>query len=201
MEALFGLQGKDFVVMVADMTTARSILCYNHDEDKIVQLDSTQLLGLTGEHSARTQFSEYISKNLKLMKLRSGRSLSNHAASNFIRNEIAEALRTRGAYQVNCLFASFDSTEGPALYYLDYLGTMQKMQFGAHGYGATFATAQMDANFRDSMNAEQAVELMKQCCDQLARRYLINLPIFNIKVLTEKEVTQELYEPKFRQDA
>lgn len=34
---------------------------------------------------------------------------------------------------VNSLIAGVDPEEGPALYWLDYLGTLQKINRGAHG--------------------------------------------------------------------
>lgn len=50
----------------------------------------------------------------------------------FFRSEVAEALR-KGPYQANSLIAGYDD-EGPALYWLDYLGTLQRVTKGAHGF-------------------------------------------------------------------
>lgn len=193
-----GIKGKDFVVLCADMTNARSILAYKHDENKIAQLDTCQLLACAGDNSSRVAFTEYIEKHLALMKLRSGRPLSNIGASNFIRTQLAEALRSRGgAYQVSSLFASVDD-KGADLYYMDYLGTLMNVPFAAHGYGATFVTSQMDAQDIENMDVKQVIGLVHQCCDQLALRYLINLPKYCIKILTKDGVEElEPYRPTF----
>ena len=39
-------------------------------------------------------------------------------------------------YQTNLLLAGWDETEGPSLYWLDYLATMHKMNIAGTGYGA-----------------------------------------------------------------
>ncbi len=48
-------------------------------------------------------------------------SLTTHGAANFLRTELATALRSSGAFQVNVLLGGVDQ-HGPALYYCDYLG-------------------------------------------------------------------------------
>ena len=37
---------------------------------------------------------------------------------------------------------------GPSLYFMDYLSTMQKMNFGAHGYGANFCLSILDREWK-----------------------------------------------------
>ena len=37
-------------------------------------------------------------------------------------------------YFVNSLIAGIDAEEGASLYWLDYLGTLQRVTRGAHGY-------------------------------------------------------------------
>lgn len=199
MEVVFGIKGSNFIILCADMTNARSILAYNHDIDKIKKLDEKQFIACAGDDASRTSFTDYIEKNFNLMKLRNGVSLSNNASANFIRNQLAAAIRSRGgAYQVSSLYATIDNS-GPALYYLDYLGTLQEIPFGAHGYGATFVTSQMDAANLKEMTVEQGVKLIKQCCDQLMRRYLINLPKYKIKIITADSFDQEIYCPNFKE--
>ena len=38
-------------------------------------------------------------------------------------------------YQVNMMVAGYDKRTGPALYYLDYIATLQKLEKGALGFG------------------------------------------------------------------
>merc|ERR1719498_531964 len=104
-------------------------------------------------------FVEFISKNIRLHTLRTGKVLSTHAAANFTRNELAHALR-RGPYQVDLLIAGVDD-DGPALYFMDYMSSMEKVNKAAHGYGAYFALSIMDKYFKADLTLDEAKSIMK----------------------------------------
>lgn len=106
------------------------------------------MLAATGEQTDRYQFTNYVQKNLQLEEYRTGHELSVEAAAQYIRTELATALR-KGPYQVNLLIAGFDHFEGVSkLYWMDYLGTLQQVTKGAHGYAAYFVNSVLDNNFQ-----------------------------------------------------
>lgn len=75
-------------------------------------------------------FGEYIAKNIKLNELRHGYEASPGATANYVRKNLADALRSRSAYQVNLLIAGYDAKDGPQLYYMDYLAAMVSVRGG-----------------------------------------------------------------------
>ena len=48
MDTAFALKGKDFVLMVTDMTIPRSIFKLKENEDKTMVLDNNKLIALAG---------------------------------------------------------------------------------------------------------------------------------------------------------
>ena len=84
---------------------------------------------------------------------------------------------------VNVLIAGYDDQTGPELYWIDYLGAMNKIPFGAHGYGAHFTLGTMDRNYQKNLSLEEAKDLLRKCIQELKTRFLINLPSFNVKVV------------------
>ena len=52
---------------------------------------------------------------------------------------------------VNLLLAGYDKTEGPSLYFMDYLASSNKVPFGAHGYGSFFTVSILDRNYREGL--------------------------------------------------
>eukprot|EP00953_Heterococcus_sp_UTEX-ZZ885_P018619 10397-Heterococcus_DN1.PRE.4 len=116
MDSLFGVSGQGlqrcslsfngttlqqllrFVVLAADAQVARSILLYQSDKDKIKALDSHKLLAAAGPQADCNIFGEYIQKNLALYELNNELRLTTAAAANFVRRELATALRS-GPYQ------------------------------------------------------------------------------------------------------
>ena len=46
------------------------------------------------------------------------------------------------------LIAGHDDEDGPSLYFMDYLASLNKVPYGAHGYGAMFSLSIMDRHYR-----------------------------------------------------
>lgn len=102
-----------------------------------------------------------------------------------MRTELAQALR-RGPYQVNCLIGGFEHKQGEAkLYWMDYLGTLQQVNRGAHGYAAYFVNSVLDNHFQQDMTLDQGIECMKKCIQELKTRFIINQPGFIGKIVTK----------------
>jgi 20S proteasome subunit beta 4 len=179
---LIGLTGADYVLIAADSATSRSIVLMKENEDKIMHLDSHKLLAASGPTGDREHFTEFIQRNLELYQLRQGHSLSNHAAAHFTRGELATALRSN-PYQVNLLLGGFDKEQGPSLYFIDYLASLQKLDFACQGYAGYFVLSIFDRHYRKGMNLEEGLQLLRLCLEQLKTRMVLNSVSFIIKVV------------------
>lgn len=189
MDAIIGIQGKDFTLLCTDRNAARSIMIFKRDEDKIVKLDEHKLMACAGPVGDCNQFSQYIQKNLALQQFRFDVPLSVHATSHYIRGELAQALRS-DPYQVNLMIGGWDSVKGPSLYYCDYLASMQKVPFGAHGYISHFVLSVLDRYYKEDMSEEQAVEVLKKCIKEIKTRFLISLNDFTVKIANKDGIRE-----------
>jgi len=181
MDTVIGVVGKDYVLLLADSNAARSIVVFKNDEDKILALDKFKILATAGPVGDRVNFSEYIQKNIALYELRNELSLTVHAAAEFTRTQLADALRSRGAYQVNCLLGGYDAKHGPSMYYLDYLASMHPMKAAAHGYGSNFVLSTLDRYYKKDMSLDEGLTVLKRCVYELKQRFLIQQPKFKVK--------------------
>merc|ERR1711907_359176 len=181
-DTLIGLVGKGFVIMAADTSRARSIVVMKGDDDKIMQLEQNKILGASGEAGDSAQFCEFIQRNIHYNNYRTDVPLGTAAVANFTRNNLAKALRSR-PYHVNLLLGGYDTDSGPALYYMDYLASMEKMDFAVQGYAGHFLYGLLDKEYRPNLSEEEAVKLLKVCFEELKRRFLINSPNFIIKIV------------------
>uniref|UniRef100_A0A0K8R840 Proteasome subunit beta n=1 Tax=Ixodes ricinus TaxID=34613 RepID=A0A0K8R840_IXORI len=189
MECLMGVVFKDFALLAADKTSGYSIIVLKHDEDKIHKLSDNLLMAVCGEAGDTVQFAEFIAKNIQLYKMRNGYELSPTAAANFTRRNLADYLRSRTPYSVNLLLAGFDKQAAqPELFYMDYLATMAKVPYGAHGYGAFFLISVLDRYYREDMNEEEAVDLLKKCVFEVQKRFLVNLPAFKVQLVDKNGI-------------
>jgi 20S proteasome subunit beta 4 len=81
------------------------------------------------------QFAEFIQANVQLYSMRNGMELSPAATANFVRGELANALRSRRPYTVNLLLGGYDKiADKPTLYWIDYLASLAPLPYAAHGY-------------------------------------------------------------------
>lgn len=81
------------------------------------------------------QFAEYIQANVQLYSMRNNMELSPAATANFVRGELASALRSRKPYTVNLLLGGYDTiADKPTLYWIDYLASQAPLPYAAHGY-------------------------------------------------------------------
>eukprot|EP01082_Thalassiosira_pseudonana_P008289 g7335.t1 g7335 contig24:389442-390708(+) len=190
MDTVFGVAFKGGVVLATDQVNARSILMYQQNLDKIAELSSHSAMGVSGPNCDLVNFSEYISKNLKLYELSNdGVQLSTHAQANFCRGELAKALR-KGPFQVNVILGGYDAKvpNGGSLYVMDYLGSCVKANYGAQGYASNFCLSIMDRDWDEGMTEEQAVTLVEKCIKELQMRFLINQSNFITKVIDKDGV-------------
>ncbi|KAM7443346.1 Proteasome subunit beta type-2 [Porites harrisoni] len=188
MECLIGIQGPDFVLVASDSASGRSIIRMKDDQDKMFKLSSKLLMLVTGEAGDTVQFAEYMEKNIQLYKMKNGYELTPHAAANFTRRNLADALRSSSAYMVNMLIAGYDDANGPELYFMDWLASLQKVPFAAHGYGSFFSLSIMDRYYRPGLTREEARELLQKCIEEVQRRFLVRLPDFFIRIVDKDGV-------------
>jgi 20S proteasome subunit beta 4 len=156
---------------------------------QIRKLDSYKVAACAGPQADCAQFVEYVQRNMALNEFRTGLKMSTAAASSFIRNQLAQALRSN-PYQVNLLVGGWDKDVGPALYYMDYLAACTKMNFGAHGYAAYFVLSTMDRHWKAGMSVDEALELARMCVRELATRFIMNQPKFTVKIADKDGVRE-----------
>jgi 20S proteasome subunit beta 4 len=99
-----------------------------------------------------------------------------------VKTELATALR-KNPYQVNLLIGGHDgATAGASLYFVDYMGSLSKQDFAAHGYAGYFLLSTMDAHWRPKLTLDEACTLARTCIKELATRFTIHQPHFKVKI-------------------
>jgi len=184
-----GIAFNDFVLLAADRTcSAHGILVVKPDDDKTFKLADNLVLAVSGEPGDTVQFAEYISKNIQLYKMRNGYELSPSEAAHYTRRTLAEYLRTRTPYQCSLLLAGHSAEAGPELYFLDYLGSMARLPYAAHGYGGLFSLSVMDRYYKADATQAEAVEIMNKCVAEIQQRLIVNLPNFQLIMIDSEGV-------------
>ncbi|KAI8773740.1 proteasome subunit beta type-2, partial [Biomphalaria glabrata] len=156
--------------------------------DKMYKLSDSLLMAVCGEAGDSIQFSEYIAKNVQLYKMKNGYELSTHAAANFTRRNMAESLRSPRSHLVNLLIAGYDNEQGPSLYFLDYLASLNKLPFAIHGYGSLFALSIMDKYYQKDLDFDGAKDLLMKCINEIQKRFIVNLGKFRLRIVDKNGI-------------
>lgn len=146
--------------------------------------------GIVGRGGGPANVGEFIGKNVQLYKYRNGYDLSPKATAHYTRKNLADFLRSSSPYHVNLLVGGCDEVDGPGLFYMDYLASMNRLPFAAHGYGSFFSMSVLDRYYKPDLTIDEAKDILQKCVDEVQARFLVNLPSFNMKVV-KKEGIQE----------
>lgn len=141
-----------------------------------------------GDAGDSNQFTEFISKNIALYKMRNGYELSPKAAAHFTRRNLADYLRSRTPYQVNMFLGGYDEKEGPELHFIDYLANAKSLPFGAQGYGGFFSASILDRYYHSKITEAEAYDIMKKCVVEIQKRLIVNLKNFNVIVIDKNGI-------------
>ncbi len=66
---------------------------------------------------------------------------------------------------------------------MDYMASLSKVNFGAHGYAANFILSVFDRDWKKGMNLQEGLEVIRRCIHELRTRFLISQPVFILKVV------------------
>lgn len=91
---------------------------------------------------------------------------------------------------MNILLAGVDEVDGPALYYMDYLASMQPVKYSSQGHASNFTLSLFDRFWHKDMTLEEGKELLRKAFRELRTRFLLNLDTWTIKVVTKDGIEE-----------
>ncbi|KAF2707149.1 N-terminal nucleophile aminohydrolase [Pleomassaria siparia CBS 279.74] len=194
MEVLLGITGKDFTIVAASKAAMRGATVLKATDDKTRNLNPHSLMAFSGEAGDTVQFAEYIQANIQLYSMRNNMELSPAATANFVRGELARALRSRKPYTVNLLLGGYDTiADKPSLYWIDYLASLAPLPYAAHGYAQYYCLSILDKHHHPDINFDQGMEILRMCTQELKRRLPIDFKGVLVKVITKDGIREQEY--------
>ncbi|CAG5174901.1 uncharacterized protein ALTATR162_LOCUS10855 [Alternaria atra] len=195
MEVLLGITGKDFTLIAASKAAMRGATILKASDDKTRVLNTHTLMAFSGEAGDTVQFAEYIQANVQLYSMRNNMELSPAATANFVRGELASALRSRKPYTVNLLLGGYDTiADKPTLYWIDYLASLAPLPYAAHGYAQYYCLSLLDKHHHPDIDYEQGMKILRMCTEELKRRLPIDFKGVLVKVITKDGIKDVEYE-------
>ena len=167
MDCIIAIQLANSTIVAVSTNQIRSIIKLG-PANKTRNLTPNTLLVASGDPGDCAFFSDYIQKNCKLYEMRTQKHLSTKQCAHFTRREIANNLRKRQSKTDICI-------AGTELYWIDYLGTIAKVNHCAHGYAQYFTSGLLDSKWHNAMSRQEGIQLLKECAKEMSTRFAISL--------------------------
>ena len=181
MDSVFGIRGKDFVIIVAETTINHSVFKLRTQFDKTIDLSKSCVAVFAGDHADRSNFGSFMKRNIDYSRFKNGIDLTVNETANFMRTKLAEALRKQ-PYQVHTLIGGVDK-DGPQLFWIDYMGTLTEVPYGAHGYSAYFVSSVFSNFWKPDLDKAAALKLVELAIKELKARFIIAQDNFVVKII------------------
>lgn len=157
-------------------------------DDKTIDLNEHNMIAFTGESGDTTQFAEHIKANVQLFGLREGYDMESSEIASFVRHELATSIRSRKPYQVQILVAGVKDDGEGFLSMIDYLGTRCDLPYAAHGYAAFYTMSLLDHHYKDDIDLDTGLRLLKLCEEELNKRMPIDFKGLNVKIVDKEGI-------------
>jgi 20S proteasome alpha/beta subunit len=185
MDTIISVTSENFGVIAINTTSINSILFLKDDLDKFIEIGKNKFLAISGYPGDVAQFTDFIQKTILLYNLKTGLPLSTHSIANCIRKEVSECLRNN-PFKISMILMGFDTQIGLSLYSIDYLGTLQRMDYCVQGYASLFLYSFLDRMFKPGMKIEEILNIVINSIEVLKKRFIINQINFLIKIVDSK---------------
>jgi hypothetical protein len=154
---LFGFVTKDAAYLSSTGQYETGGVVRTNSMEWITPLGENMIVGVVGD-SSDCDFlrGKLEAANVEHKLSYDGESLRCEAMANYCRGIIAKYLRSPNALNVECMIAGCDAAGAPVLFWLDSIGSIQKVPYGAFGKDSAMVLSTLDRCNRDHKLASMA---------------------------------------------
>mmetsp|Transcript_43300 Transcript_43300/g.108476 ORF Transcript_43300/g.108476 Transcript_43300/m.108476 type:complete len:194 (+) Transcript_43300:2967-3548(+) len=182
MDTIISLNGKGFGICAIDTLSFKSFLITKSNLNKFIEIGKNKFLAVSGYPGDVIQFTDFLQKTIQLYTLKTGLTLSTRSVANCLRKELSDCLR-KNPLNINLILIGFDKIYGSSLYFIDYLGSLQRMNFCVQGHSSLILSSFLDRYYKQDLDLSEALDLLKKCVDILKKRFLISQTKLLVKIV------------------
>ncbi|KAL0220386.1 hypothetical protein RCL1_000240 [Eukaryota sp. TZLM3-RCL] len=176
------------VVLGADSRTSMGSYVANRVSDKITQVSDHILICRSGSAADTQAIADYVQYFLDHYSSETGRQPLVKIASHMARNIIYEY---KDHLQAALIVGGVDEN-GPSVYSIPLGGALVKQPVAIGGSGSSYIYGYVDANYRENMSRDEAVDLVTRSVALAMSRDGSSGGIIRIAVITEDSVERFL---------
>ncbi|CAA16832.1 putative proteasome subunit beta type-1 [Schizosaccharomyces pombe] len=152
------LRYKDGVILAADSRTTMGAYIANRVTDKLTQLTDNIWCCRSGSAADTQTVADLLKYYLSMYRIQFGHDPSVHTAAT-LASEMC--YQNKNMLSAGLIVAGYDEKTGGDVYSIPLGGSLHKQPLAIGGSGSAFIYGFCDANFRENMTQEEAVEFLK----------------------------------------
>lgn len=164
---LVAVQFKDGVVLGADSKTSTGTLVANRMTDKLAVITDRIMACRSGSAADTQAVTEVVKYRLGFHEVEMGRPAKVQTAAFMFKEILYEY---RDSLTAGLIIAGWDEVKGGQIYSIPLGGMCVQQRHAIGGSGSTFIYGYMDANYKDDMSEQEAMDLVLKCVTLAIRR-------------------------------
>lgn len=187
-DALFGVAGKDFVVLASDTLFRNNIVVSNADYMRCTDVTDKTSVIAAGDQGDALRVVKYAEEVLKLGAASADLRITEEAVAHVLQQSIYQSLR-RNPVQVAVIVGGVSEGKGK-IFLVDTYGAVSTSRFLASGYPAYLLLSAMDRTFHPEMTADQVVHLIKDIYKGVSERLVLQYRDLHFRVISVHDEMQ-----------
>ncbi|KAH9410965.1 proteasome [Ordospora pajunii] len=196
MDTSIAIKGRNFAVIATDMKVARSVFVIKESQDKFVSIKEKVVISATGDQGDAFRAMLSISEEALFQSIQNEIEPSPSVVAHIMQNKIHENSR-KAPLNVSSIIAG-KGPNGYELWSIDKYGAMSPVPFCANGYAMYLAYGIFDKEYLESLDIEEALEIIQKCINLIRERLMINLESFMIKIVTDDGIITKILHPQIK---
>lgn len=186
MDALFGVAGRDYVVLACDTMFRNNVLVPKDDYNKCTEITSSSAVVTGGKQGDAHREIQGVIEQLKYESMSNGLNITERVFSNLLQNNIHEKLR-KNPVEINAIVGGISEGEGK-VFMVDQYGACSSYKHMATGYAAPFFITRMNMKHNEQMDARKTVELIQEIYQGVKSRLILNYGKLRFCVITAERI-------------
>ncbi|KAK3376836.1 nucleophile aminohydrolase [Lasiosphaeria ovina] len=183
---------KDGVILGADSRTTTGAYIANRVTDKLTRVNDTIWCCRSGSAADTQAVADIVQYQLGLFAMMNGKPQTTQTAVSIFQ-DICYANKDR--LSAGLIVAGWDERHGGQVYSIPLGGSLHKQSYAIGGSGSTYIYGFCDANWKEGMEEEDAVNFVKEALKEAIKWDGSSGGVIRMVVLTEKGADRHLYLP------
>lgn len=166
---IIGLKYKDGIILGADRRMTAGGMIMSTTAEKIAKLRDHLAVAFAGTVSDVQLLVDSLKSNFSYFEKDRSRKITVQEASGFMGNQMKQHIRSASVGPVGFILAGYDTK--PGLYEIYGDGTLTEYStFVSQGSGSIFAIGTLENEFKENMNKDEALALVKKAIKTAVRK-------------------------------